>query len=43
MRQINLYRTAFKGPVVIVSPDDSYADLLHEQGVLFIKYQKSGV
>jgi hypothetical protein len=43
MRQINLYRTAFKGPVVIVSPDDSYADLLHEQAVLFIKYQKSGV
>lgn len=38
MRQINLYRTAFTGRFVVVSPDDSYADILKEQGVTFVKY-----
>lgn len=38
MRQINLYRTAFGGKFVVVSPDDSYAELLAEQGVTFVKY-----
>ena len=38
MRQINLYRTAFDGKVVVVSPDDTFADILKEQGVTFIKY-----
>lgn len=38
MRQINLYRTAFKGPVVVVSPDASFADILKEQRVTFVKY-----
>lgn len=38
MRQINLYRTAFRGRFVVVSPDDSYADILKEQGVTFVKY-----
>lgn len=38
MRQINLYRTAFGGRFVVVSPDDSYADILNEQGVTFVKY-----
>lgn len=38
MRQINLYRTAFSGRFVVVSPDDSYADILKEQGVTFVKY-----
>jgi hypothetical protein len=38
MRQINLYRTAFGGKFVVVSPDDSRADILKEQGVTFVKY-----
>lgn len=38
MRQINLYRTAFRDKFVVVSPDDSYAELLAEQGVTFIKF-----
>lgn len=38
MRQIQLYRTAFDGKMVVVSPDDQYASLLAEQGVTFIKY-----
>lgn len=38
MRQINLYRTAFGGRFVVVSPDDGYADILKEQGVTFVKY-----
>lgn len=37
MRQIQLYRTAFRGVFVVVSPDDSYSDILNEQGVFFIK------
>ena len=40
MRQINLYRTAFSGQFVVVSPDDSYAQLLEEQGVFFIKHEE---
>lgn len=39
MRQTNLYRTAFDGKVVVVSPDDSYAEILAEQGVTFIQYK----
>ena len=38
MRQIQLYRTAFKGKIVVVSPDDKYANILTEQGVTFLKY-----
>lgn len=38
MRQINLYRTAFNGLFVVVAPDDSYAEILSEQGVAFVKY-----
>lgn len=37
MRQIQLYRTAFGGKVVVVSPDDAYAKILGEQGVIFVK------
>jgi hypothetical protein len=40
MRQIQLYRTAFDGKFVVVSPDDSYAQILAEQGVTFIKCSK---
>ncbi len=39
MRQINLYRQAHHGKVVVVSPDDSYAEVLVTQGVLFLKYE----
>ncbi len=42
MRQIQLYRTAFNGEIVVVSPDDSYAKILAEQGVKFVKYGESG-
>jgi len=38
MRQIQLYRTAFSGSFVVVSPDDSYSQLLNEQNVVFVKY-----
>ncbi len=38
MRQIQLYRTAFGGKIVVVSPDDSYSNILSEQGVTFVKY-----
>jgi hypothetical protein len=38
MRQIQLYRTAFSGKFVVVSPDDSYARILAEQDVTFVKY-----
>lgn len=38
LRQINLYRTAFGGKPVVVSPDDTFAEILAEQGVTFIKY-----
>lgn len=37
MRQLQLYRTAFKGLLVVVSPDDRYASILGEQEVHFIK------
>lgn len=39
MRQIQLYRTAFSGKVVVVAPDDRYAEILEEQGVTFVKYE----
>lgn len=38
MRQVQLYRTAFSGKFVVVSPDERYAQILAEQGVTFIKY-----
>lgn len=38
MRQIQLYRTAFSGKVVVVSPDDAYRSILEEQDVLFVQY-----
>lgn len=41
MRQIQLYRTAFGGKFVVVSPDDDYAKILTEQGVTFVKYVNS--
>lgn len=37
MRQINLYRQVY-GSVVVVGQEDSYAEILREQGVLFVKY-----
>jgi len=40
MRQIQLYRTAFRGNFIVVSPDDSYAQILAEQGVTFIQYTR---
>ena len=42
MRQIQLYRTAFGGVIVVVSPDDRYAKILAEQGVTFVKYNPLG-
>jgi len=39
MRQIQLYRTAFPGKIVVVSPDDSYASILSEQDVTFVKFE----
>ncbi len=38
MRQIQLYRTAFHGKFVVVSPDDKYEGVLSEQEVAFIQY-----
>ena len=38
MRQLNLYRQAHPN-VVLVAPDERYAGLLREQGVLFVKYE----
>lgn len=38
MRQIQLYRTAFRGRIVVVSPDDNYAQLLAEQDITFVWY-----
>lgn len=38
MRQIQLYRTAFHGCIVVVSPDEKYKEILSEQGVAFVKY-----
>ncbi len=40
MRQLNLYRLVYRD-VVVVSPDVSYADLLREQGMLFVRYNAS--
>lgn len=37
MRQINLYRQVYGG-VIVVAQDSSYAEILKEQGVLFIPY-----
>lgn len=38
MRQIQLYRTVFNGDFVVICPDDSYAEILAEQGITFIGY-----
>lgn len=40
MRQIQHYRTAHEGPVVVIAPDAKYADILKEQGVWFIPFKK---
>lgn len=37
MRQLNLYRTAHFGPVLVVSPDARYAGVLAEQGIAFVQ------
>jgi hypothetical protein len=39
MRQIQLYRTAFSGHIVVVSPDDKYESILAEQGITFVKHK----
>jgi hypothetical protein len=39
MRQLNLYATAFGGKQAVISPDDSYADILREQGYGFMVYK----
>lgn len=38
MRQLQLYRTAFSGKIMVICPNDRYAQILNEQGVLFMKY-----
>ncbi|OYU44192.1 MAG: hypothetical protein CFE44_14255, partial [Burkholderiales bacterium PBB4] len=38
MRQINLYRTAFRGLIVVVSPDDQFQAILADQDISFIRY-----
>jgi len=38
MRQVQLYRTAFRGKIVVVCPDERYAKILAEQDVAFVKY-----
>ncbi|WP_299347255.1 hypothetical protein [uncultured Pseudoxanthomonas sp.] len=38
MRQLQLYRTAFSGKIMVVCPNDRYASILNEQGVHFMKY-----
>lgn len=40
MRQIQLYRTAFSGSIVVVSPDDKYESILTEQGVTFVQFHQ---
>jgi hypothetical protein len=40
MRQINLYRLAYPD-VIVAAPDNSYAEVLAEQGVLFVPYSNS--
>lgn len=37
MRQLNLYRTAHRGPMLVVAPDARYAELLREQGIAFVQ------
>lgn len=38
IRQLNLYREAFTGPIVVVSPDARHAEILEEQGVVFVLF-----
>lgn len=38
MRQLQLYRSAFRGKIMVVCPDDRYAGILGEQGILFMQY-----
>jgi hypothetical protein len=38
MGQVQLYRTAFRGKIVVVCPDKRYAKILAEQHVAFVKY-----
>ncbi|MEY2161631.1 MULTISPECIES: hypothetical protein [unclassified Rhodanobacter] len=37
IRQLRHYGTVFGGPMVVVSPDDSYAKLLNAQGIRFVQ------
>lgn len=37
MRQLNLYRESVRH-VIVVAPDAKYAELLSEQGILFVQY-----
>lgn len=37
MRQLNLYRLAY-ADVIVVAPDNSYQQVLAEQGILFVSY-----
>ncbi|MFZ6758141.1 hypothetical protein ACO0K9_13105 [Undibacterium sp. Ji50W] len=37
MRQLNLYRESVRH-VIVVAPDEKYAELLSEQGILFVRY-----
>lgn len=41
IRQLRHYGTVFRGPMVVVSPDDSYATLLAAQGFRFVKCPRS--
>ena len=38
MRQLKLYRTAFARNLAVCSPDNSYEEILADQGFLYIKY-----
>ncbi len=40
IRQLRHYATVFRGPMVVVSPDNSYAKLLRAQGFRFVQCPK---
>jgi len=39
LRQLNLYKTTFDGAIVVVSPDNRYAEKIREQGFHFVKHE----
>jgi hypothetical protein len=43
MRQLNLYRTVFKGKICVVAPDCQFKKILKEQNIEFIKYDPAGL